>query len=50
MTKTATPEMSRAQHARIIETGIELDSRLFTLLTLDSISAIERQLQELREQ
>ncbi|MBI2564500.1 hypothetical protein HYV79_00730 [Candidatus Woesearchaeota archaeon] len=49
MTKTA-PEMCRAQHARIIEQGIELDSSLFTPFKLDSISVLERQLQELREQ
>jgi hypothetical protein len=50
MTKTATPEMSREQHAQIIEAGIELDSKLFTPITLESILAIERRLQELNEQ
>jgi hypothetical protein len=50
MMKTATPEMSRKQHARIIERGIELDSGLFTPFTLESILIIERRLQELSEQ
>lgn len=49
MARTTTPQMSRAEHARVIDRGIELDVRLFTPLTLDSILAIERQLQELEE-
>ncbi len=50
MTKTATPEMSREQHALIVEKGVELDRRLFTPFTLDSILLIERRLQELSKQ
>jgi hypothetical protein len=50
MPNTAISEMSRAQHAQIIENGIVLDRMLFAPLTLDSIPTIERQLQELREQ
>lgn len=50
MTKTAIPEIGRKEHNLIIEKGTGLDSRLFTPLTLDGISVIERQLQELRKQ
>ena len=49
MTKTATPEMGRKLHTRIINEGIELDSRLFAPFTLESILVIERKLQELHE-
>ncbi len=50
MAETATPEIGRKEHDTLIKKGIELDGRLFAPFTLDSISVIERQLQELREQ
>ncbi len=43
-------EMDRKKHQRIIDNGIVLDSQLFDCLTLDSILAIQLQLQSLREQ
>lgn len=49
MTKILLPEMSREQHAQIIEKGIVFDIKLVTPFTLDSILLIERQLQELRK-
>ena len=50
MAETATPEIGRKEHDRIIKNRTELDGRLFAPLTLASISVIECKLQELREQ